>query len=243
MKNMATCLIAATAMAGLATAAPAQTFQPKSFNSRAHVFEVADMDDNNMLSREEYMQLRMNIVDENSVWSYRADARDKASAAFQRSFAAMDRDRNGWVSATEFANAPALPQQSADRSDWSSAPGWDPEYMTVTYYLMANEVDTDRVVDRPVMNLKGEQVGTLEKIIRTDDENRYYALIDLDTSGLTTPIRERSNAGIPLDDVLLFDDASQLMLSTRGEEYLKNADAKYLDDMDYETVDSLYRVS
>lgn len=247
---MKTMMMAMTGIAAIALAPAAATaqdtyFQPSSFDSRAKVFEVADMDDNNMLSRDEYMRLRMNTVDENNVWSYRADTRNQAMNVFNMSFAAMDLDRNGWVSLTEFTNAPAIANKSENQRTFGSGSGWDPEYMTVTYYLQANEVDTDMFTDRPVVNLKGEQVGTLEKIIKRDDQNRYYAIIDLDTTPLlaTPGMQERSNAGIPLDDILLFDDANQLMLSTRGEEYLKNADPTYLNQTEYETVDTLYRIS
>lgn len=247
MRTMMTAMasLAAIALAPTAATAGDRNFQPSSFESRAQVFEVADMDGNNRLSRDEYMRLRMNTIDENSVWNYRADTRNRAMDTFAMSFAAMDLDRNGWVSATEFANAPAVASPNPDQRNWGSSPGWDPEYMTVTYYLQANEVDTDMFTDRPVVNLKGEQVGTLEKIIKRDDQDRYYAIIDLDTTPLlaTPTMQERSNAGIPLDDILLFDDSNQLMLSTRGEEYLKNADANYLNETEYETVDSLYRIS
>lgn len=226
-----------------APAALAATVEPVNFDRRASVFEAADMNDDNMLSRQEYLDLRMHTIDDRWVRSWRSDMADDGAVQFNASFATMDRDSSGWVSASEFANAPAFLRASASTAtSWSTAPGWDPEYMTVTYYLMANPIDAEVVEGKPVVNLEGEDVGTIDEIIRTD-KGGYYALIDLEGGDLYPSLTsERDRAGVPLDDLLLYSSSNALMLSTRGEEWLRDADARELEREDYEFVDTLYAI-
>lgn len=205
-------------------------------------FEAADLNDDHMLSRAEYMQLRMNTVDDRLVYYYRGDTRQQAETDFARTFAEIDMDRNGWISATEFANAPAVSSRGRTTAGLGSDMGWTPEYMTVAYYLAANPVDADVVEGKKVLNLKGAEVGEIDEIIRTD-QGRYYAMIDLQGTPMYRPGRmERDRAGVPLEDLLLFSGGSSVMLSTRGEEYLKEADARELEWRDYERVERLYRI-
>lgn len=245
MKRIMTALAVGTALSfGAASVASANPLlEPRTFSSRPQVFEAADLNDDNMLSRMEYNHLRMNTVDDRLVYYYRGDTRQQAETEFARTFAELDMDRNGWVSATEFANAPAVqPGQDNRPLAWGNDRGWDPEYMTVSYYLMANPVEADTVEGKTVVNLKGDEVGTIDRIIRTD-AGKYYAMLDLEGRPMYRPSgMERDSAGVPLEDVLLFDRGHSLMLTTRGEEYLEDADARRLEWNDYEVVDTLYRV-
>lgn len=229
-------------IAAPALAAPASPLlEPKAFSSRAHVFQVADLNNDERLSRDEYTRLRQNTVDDRLVYYYRGDTRQQADTAFARTFAEIDMDRNGWLSATEFANARAV-QPSPGQLAWGSDRGWDPEFMTVSYYMTVNPVDADTIRGKKVVNLKGEEVGEIDRIIRTD-AGKHYAMLDLDGRPMYRPGNmERDNAGVPLEDILLFDQGSSLMLTTRGEEYLKDADARRLEWSDFKVVDTLYRI-
>lgn len=243
MSKVFLALAGASTLSFAAAANAASLFEPSSFSSRPMVFEAADMDDNNMLSRAEYLMMRMNTVDDTLVYYYRGDTRQQAETAFARTFAEIDMDSNGMVSATEFANAPAVQPNRQMATGWAMSDGWDPEYMTVRYYLTANPVDADVVEGKDVVNLKGEDIGEIDQIIKTE-AGRYYAMIDLEENPAYPPAdRGREGVGVPLEDILLFDEGRSLMLTTRGEEYLAESDARRLEWHDVQPVDTLYRVA
>lgn len=81
-----------------------------------------------------------------------------------------------------------------------------------------------------------DRVGTIERIVRTRGDNRYYAMIDLDGTNFYTT--RRPVARVLLDDVLLVQNGSSIFLSTRGEDHLRNAPAETIDN--FETVATLY---
>lgn len=246
--------IAIAAGALMASAAPnaaaaPQLFQPKTFDHIASIFEAADRDDNEYLTRAEFDALMMNTVDRDSVAKYRGDLRQTQQPRMDMMFARYDRDRDGRISATEFENVAIKPRMTAVSA--TTAPGamtnpdastsWSPDYMTATYFLQINRVDADMLQGKEIKNLKGETVGTLDRIVESQDGNRYYAMINLPGTPLYQPTNmERDRVGVPLDDVLLADAGASLLLSTRGEEFLRDADAREIEVE--RTVDQLYTI-
>lgn len=246
--------------AALTSAAPAlsQTnTMTDSPSARATWFDMADSNDNEHLSRDEFRDFRFNTA---SAFSLAYHGYHGAlQPIVDRSFTKLDRDSNGMISATEFANAPTLAANNSKPSSasaygtdsnrarmsnntMSGNPGmsnawWDPSYVTATYYMTVNKVDADELNGKPVNNLEGDRVGTIERIVRTRDDNNYYVMIDLD--GTTFYTTRRPVAGVPLDDILLYDSGSSVFLSTRGEDHLRNAPAETIED--FETVDTLYQ--
>lgn len=258
-------LLLATAGAALVAATPALAADADTstqwVHDRASWFEAADTNDNDFLSRAEFRNFRFNTIAQGAVGSYRADMRPAMGTIVDRSFARLDLDNNDMISTTEFANAPTLLENRATSSSAMNTTAnatantgtatatnptpamtwWDPAYVTATYYLTINKVDADELQGKQVVNLEGEPVGKIERIVRTKEDNRYYAMLDLRGVDLVSrSIVPRDTAGVPLDDVLLFRDGKSIMLSTRGEEYLRNADARVIEN--YETVDSLYQL-
>ncbi|MET1755375.1 EF-hand domain-containing protein [Novosphingobium sp. RD2P27] len=246
----AVALIAALAV-GAPTAAAQAGAKPMHMgvHDRASWFEAADRDDNEQLSRAEFRDFRTNTMPRDQLAMYRADRRSSMFSPVDRSFAQLDQDGNGTVSLTEFANAPAVTKpakinnsanatsaSARTTSDWSN-----PDYVTATYYMTIQPVDAKVVEGKPVVNLKGERVGRIDRIVRTRDENRYYAMIDLQgTPYYMLGNTRRDEAGVPLDDVLLFRDGSSVMLSSRGEEFLRETDARVIENP--ERVERLYQI-
>ena len=257
-------LMLLAAGAALTTATPALSQSTTAaLDSRASWFEMADRNDNEHLSRKEFRDFRFNTTTHSGL-AYHG-YHGALQPVVDRSFSELDRDSNGMISATEFANAPTLAQnrrnrmhmqasgqagtadsyrqnmqamQNDRRDSMASASGWwNPSYATATYYLTVNKVDADELNGQPVNNLMGERVGTIERIVRTRDDNRYYAMIDLDGTDFYTT--RRPVAGVPLDDVMLFRNGSSIFLSTRGEDHLRNAPAETIEN--FETVDTLYQ--
>ncbi|MEW9856040.1 hypothetical protein [Novosphingobium sp. M1R2S20] len=210
-------------------------------HDRASWFEAADRNDNEQLSREEFRDFRTNTMSRDQLATYRADRRTAMYSPVDMTFTKLDLDKNGTVSATEFANAPTIAEKSTNTatrttSDWSN-----PDYVTATYYMTVRPVDANVIEGKPVVNLKGERVGRIDRIVRTQDQNRYYAMIDLQGTPMYRPgSLPRDEAGVPLDDVLLFRDGSSVMLSSRGEEFLRDADARVIENP--ETVERLYQI-
>jgi len=252
-------LMLATASAAILAAAPAaaQSWdnQNQSMPDRAKWFQIADRNDNDMLSRSEFRDLSLGTVDREWVAEYRGDMRNERMPVIARDFAQLDRNSNGMLSLTEFTNAGrydtdyrtvsmtqptgADDRNTAHNSAMMSDDAWAPEFLTVTYYLSATPIDTDSLYGRDVVNLKGEHVGTIDRIIRTEDENRYYAMLNIDGAAIyKLTSGERDHAGVPLDDLLLGRGDDSLLLSTRGEQYLENASAREIEQ--YEAVDRLY---
>ncbi|WP_188054009.1 EF-hand domain-containing protein [Sphingosinithalassobacter sp. CS137] len=248
-------LAAASATMLAAAPAAAQNIdapQGASIEDRAVWFNVADRNNNDRLSRAEFRALRMNTVDSRWVRNYRGDMDAERDSVIDLSFQTLDRDNNGSISLTEFANVGtgayvvamsnatgnAATQGTAADEYWD----WSPEYVTVTYYLTVTPVDTDVFEGRSVYNMNREEVGKISRIVRTEDANRYYAMIDLEGRPIYQPTdMERDNVGVPLDDILLFREGSSLLLSTRGEEFLQDAQARVIEDP--QVVDRLYTVN
>lgn len=250
-QRVASAALAALLAPGIAIAAPAKNLSQ--LNEPAWAFAAADTNADSQLSRSEYRNLRSNIVGDSWVRSYRGDAMATLEGGIDRSFAQVDRDNSGMISLEEFWNVVVLgkskssPNATADRQntsarssnapDWS---GWEPNYVTMSYYLAGTPVDTDTLKGKDVMNLVGDKVGTLNRIIRADETDRHYAMIDIRGTPMYRAGRlPRDEAGVPLEDMLIAQQGSALMLSTRGEEYLREADARVVKD--FEEVERLYR--
>lgn len=243
MKAFATALLGATLLTASATAAaPQHMFEPGSFGDLGDVFRSADLDKNGTLSKTEWELLRIHMVDDNYLRDYRGDGAKDLAPTVARTYAAFDRNNDGQVTENEFIAIASRPAP-AGAAPAAAANRWDgnPEYMTVTYYLMVNPIDADNLDGHEVVNLEGERVGEIRNIIRTEDENRYYAMIDLAGNELDIfPSRlDYDTVGVPLNDVLLFKDGDSLFLSTRGEEYLRDVDRRNIGD-NWEEVDKLY---
>lgn len=255
----------------LALPAAAAPSDPMLMRDVATAFKQADANNNGQLSREEYRELRMNSFSRNEIGSYHNKGNPTSSAmvdqAHNQSFASLDRDSNGSISAGEF-NSIAAQAHSAARSQAMGGnnmqgnqmqhgqsamqpqagqnggqQAWNPDFVTVIYYLQRNPIDTDTLEGKPVTNLKGEKVGEIARIIRAKDDGKHYAMIDIKGSPMYRPTSgmRRDEAGIPLDDVLWNTQSGALMLSSRGEEWLREADAHVVEN--FEEVDRLYRAS
>lgn len=243
MKTFMTALLGATFLtAGAAAANPQHMFEPGSFSDLSSVFRSADLNKDGMLSRNEWGLLRIHMVDDNYLRDYRGDAGKDLAPTVARSYAEFDRNNDGQVSQNEFlaiasrpATADAAPAAAANRWDWK------PEYMTVTYYLMVNPIDADKLDGQAVVNLHGERIGEIRDIIRTEDENKYYAMIDLKGGQLDRypAFLDSDTVGVPLNDVLLMKEGDSLLLTTRGEEYLRDAKKRNIGD-NWREVDKLY---
>jgi hypothetical protein len=239
--------IFATAMLGslAAAAATPEPFAPNSFSNLAHVFNAADLDRDGSMSSHEYVLLRTGTIDRGWLRDYRGNGYDRMVPTVVRGFSLLDRDDNGKISRTEFmnsANDPVRMQSTAGGVDrWD----WHPEFITLTYYLMANPIDADEFDGERVVNLDGEEVGRIRDIARREQTGDYYAIIDVRGRVMDpTPTRFRSAVvGIPLEDVLLAGDGESLMLSHRGERYLlTDADLPRVNIEELREVDTLYRI-
>lgn len=247
LKRYALGTAAAALAMGATTALNAQDrFDADSFDNLAQVFQAADMDGSDSLSRGEFRALRNGTIDAAWVGAYRSDMMFDMALAIDRNFAALDRDNNGRISLTEFmneANDPMASEQQDRMAGYWSNPTtlYDPEYLTLTYYFQTNPVDTDELEGMAIENLEGERVGRLERIVRDEQTNRNYAMIDLQGGEFYRQYStERDTAGVPLGDLLFETRDDALLLSSRGEEYLRDAEARKIDFSDYEVVDTLY---
>lgn len=208
-------------------------FEPSSFDDPSRVFRAADLDDNGAMSRAEFSMLRNNLVDDSWLRDYRGDQAKDLAPTVARTYARFDADNDGAISKAEFVSTV---QTAPAGANWD----WDPEYMTVTYYLTANPIDADKMDHQPVVNLEGERIGKIENIIRNTDNNEYYAMIDLEGHTLDRypSYLETDTIGVPLNDVLLFEEGRSLVLTSRGDEHLRDVDARKIDN--WEEVETLY---
>ena len=208
-------------------------FEPASFDDPNRVFRAADLNENGALSRDEFSMLRNHMVDDSWLRDYRGDQAKDLAPTVARTYSQFDSDNNGMISRTEFVSTV---RKAPAGAGWD----WDPEYMTVTYYLTANPIDADSLDNQPVVNLKGDRIGMIEDIIRNTDDGQYYAMIDLEghTLDRRPSYLETDTVGVPLNDVLLFEEGRSLVLTTRGDEYLRDADAREIEH--WEEVDTLY---
>lgn len=217
----------------------------------ASAFKQADSNKDGQLSPDEYRDLRTNAFSKSEIGGYHAGPGTASTGMTADSFAMLDRDRNGSISAGEF-NSIAAQAHSGARSQTTSTAspampagnqqqGWNPDYVTVVYYLMRNPVDADALKGQPVTNLKGEKVGEVARIIRARGDGKTYAMIDIKGSPMYRPTsgQTRDEAGVPLEDLLWGTNNGALMLSGRGEEWLRDADAHVVEN--FEEVDRLYR--
>ncbi|MHA6718758.1 EF-hand domain-containing protein [Sphingomonas sp. RS6] len=186
-------------------------------------FSTLDLDNNGMITPTEFANAPT-LMQQKTMQTQATQAQAMQANTAQQG--------NGWASAATRGNTYASANDRGVR--W-----YNPDYVTATYYLTVTPVDTDVFEGQKVVNLKGDTVGQIDRIVRTEDNNRYYAMIDLRGTDFTTlggvP---RTEVGVPLDDVLLFRDGKSLYLSTRGEEYLRDTDAKEVRNP--EVVDKLY---
>jgi len=243
--KMAFLMLAGTALCcASAQAQEGGSFQPNSFDNLANVFDHADLDGNSELSRKEYNMLRAHTIDGEFVGDYASDGDPRMIPTVERGYATLDRNNDGTVSLTEFMNVANDARHDANPSPSANATveqwDWDPDYMTLTYYLAANKIDTDRIEGQQVVNLKGDEVGAIDRIIRDEDNGRYYAMIDIADDGYLYPVLrgERDEAGVPLDNLLLSASDHALLLNGHGEDYLRETDARVLDA--WEPVDAIY---
>lgn len=206
-------------------------FEPASFDDPNRVFRAADLDGDGALSRPEFSMLSNHMVDDSWIRDYRGDQAKDMAPTVARTYSQFDANNNGAVSRAEFVNTMMTPPGGRT---------WDPEYMTVTYYLTANPIDADSLDNQAVVNLNGDRVGRIENIIRSTEDNQYYAMIDLEghTLDRRPSYLETDTVGVPLNDVLLFEEGRSLVLTTRGDEYLRDADAREIEN--WEEVDTLY---
>lgn len=261
-------LALATGAALLAAPSAAAPANPMLMRDVASAFKQADTNNDGQLSREEYRDLRMHSFSKNEIGSYHRDKNPMAANSMDQSFASLDRDNNGSISAGEFnsiaaqahtaAQARTMPgtnasqnkmqqgmnqQQMGQQQTAARQQGWNPDYVTVIYYLQRNPVDTDTLEGKAVTNLKGEKVGEVARIIRAKDDGKHYAMIDIKGTPMYRPTAgmRRDEAGVPLDDLLWNTGSGALMLSSRGEEWLREADAHVIEN--FEEVDRLYRIN
>ena len=252
-------LLLSTAAATLMLSSPAaaddhkqmnDSFAPNSFNNLAYVFKTADLNSDGYISPIEYDLYRMHTTDKKSVRTYSSDSIDKMVPTIKRDFAALDGDDDQWISRTEFmnkANDPIAKKQMMEGKILTVDPSvtsFVPDYMTVTYFLSATPVNADYFEGREVENMNGDTVGAIENIIRVEggEHAGTYALMDIDgPEYYRYPGVERDQVGIPLDDLLLMDRGESIMLSTKGEETLRDMNAPVIED--YEDVETLFRLS
>lgn len=238
MRKLVLAAAGATALAIIpgAQAAP-QVHRGTSFADASILFSIADRNNDNSISRSEYRMLREQSVSAKSVRLYGTDTSAERNAVIDGNFRQVDTDRSGAISRLEFMRAANQPRADLQaKSKWY----WRPDYLGLGYYMKSTPVDTDAIAGNPVVNLDGDRIGRIDGIIRTDKTDRYYALIDLSGGPmLRFAWRGQDQVGVPLDDILLRRDGSSVMLSTRGENDLRHADAREIGS--YHHVDTLYR--
>lgn len=234
----------ATALAlNASPAAAQQPFSPATFQNAANVFNAADLDRNGSLSSHEYVLLRTGTIDQSWVSTYPGHTYNQVMPAVAAGFAILDTDNNAMISRPEFLNAAnsVAKRQSTASDSWD----WQPEYMSATYYLIANRMDADSFNGRKLMNLEGEEVGTIRDIMRHERTGDYYAVVGMSEKVMDkTPTQFRAKViGIPLNDVVLATDGASLMLNRHGERYfVKDPELPRVSIDQLEQVDTLYAV-
>lgn len=125
--------------------------------------------------------------------------------------------------ATMLAAVPGVAQKAAPPAPATAA---YPGYVPMTIYVTARPVNTDTFDRQPVVNLNGEEIGRIDSFARSEETGHYYALIRIrDRVADPTPTRYRGGlVGIALHDILLREEGRSLMLSHRGEAYLRDLD-------------------
>lgn len=240
-------LALATSAFGLA-AAPAQAqhpFSPATFQNIANVFNAADLDRNGGLSTREYVMLRTGTIDRSWLRNYPGNVYRQVMPAVVAGFSRIDTDNNAIISRTEFLNAARTMARLRNHAMGYSAWDWQPEYMTATYYLIANRIDADSFNGRKLVNLQGQDLGTIRDVMRNPKTGDYYALVSMSETVMDrTPSRHRTKViGLPLDDIIFARDGASLMLSSRGERYfLMDPDLPRVNVDQLEQVDTLYAV-
>lgn len=232
MKSL-TFAIGALAGASLFAAAPAEAQQPfgiNSFSNYSTVFTSADLDRNGSLSGHEYVLMRGGMIDQAWVGDYRYS---RLAPGVVQSFSRLDRNDNGALSRAEFTtlgNAAVRAQTGWD---------WRPDYVTLTYYLMANPIPTASFTGQPVMNSAGQQLGIIRQITRHEGTGDYYALVTMSERVMdSTPTPLRAEAvGVPLEDLLLVADGKSVMLSQRGQRFFLRHGEAELDQVDIDQLD------
>lgn len=196
----------ATAMAFAATPAEAQQpFSPATFQNIANVFNAADLDRNGSLSSREYVLLRTGTIDRSWLRRYPGHAYNQVMPSVVAGFSRIDANDDAAISRAEFINAgrslAKMRNNALGYDNWD----WNPEYMSATYYLMANRIDADTFNDRVVVNLEGQELGRIRDIMRHEQTGDYYALINMaDRVMNTTPSALRTKViGVPLNDLCL----------------------------------------
>lgn len=236
----------ATALALSASPADAQhPFSPATFQNVANVFNAADLDRNGSLSSHEYVLLRTGTIDRSWMRSYPGHTYNQVMPAVAAGFARLDTDNNAMISRNEFLNtarAVATRQNAARGYDsWD----WQPEYMSATYYLIANRMDADSFNGRKVMNLDGEELGIIRDIMRHERTGDYFALVGMSEKVMDkTPSQFRASViGVPLSDIVLAADGASLMLSERGARYfVRDPELPRVNIDHLKQVDTLYAV-
>ena len=237
---------AAAALALGAGSAQAQhPFSPATFQNVANVFNAADLDRNGALSTREYVLLRTGTIDRSWVRSYPGHVYNQVMPAVVAGFARIDADNDAQITRPEFLGAARAMARNRNAADGVDHWDWQPEYMSATYYLLANRIDADSFNGRKVMNLDGEEIGTIQDVMRHETSGEYYALVSIATTVLNpTPSQLRMRVvGVPLDDIVFATDGASLMLSERGERYfVRDPELPRVDIDRLKQVDNLYAV-
>lgn len=236
----------ATALALSASPAEAQQpFSPATFQNVANVFNVADLDRNGNLSSREYVLLRTGTIDKAWLRNYPGHAYSEVMPAVVAGFSLIDANSNASISRPEFLNAARslakMRNTAYGRDSWD----WQPEYISASYYLIANRMDADSFNGRKVMNLDGEELGILRDIMRHEQTGDYYALVSMSEKVMDkTPSQYRASViGVPLNDIVLATDGASLMLSERGERYfVRDPELPRVSIDRLKQVDTLYAV-
>lgn len=234
---------------GLAfAAAPAeaqQPFSPATFQNIANVFNAADLDRNGSLSSREYVLLRTGTIDRSWLRSYPGHAYNQVMPAVVAGFSLIDANDDAKISRPEFLNAARSLAKMRNSTFGYDAWDWKPEYMSATYYLIANRIDADTFNGRRVLNLEGQELGTIRDIMRHEQTGDYYALIAMAERVMDpTPSAFRSKVmGVPLNDIVLATDSASLMLTKRGERYfVQDPELPRVNIDRLEQVETLYAV-
>lgn len=232
---IAACL-AATALAG-APAAMADGHKSKrmskSSGKKTSLFDQIDTNDNGKLTRQELMMYHDNAVsaqDAHHFTHVEGASRSDITDYFRR----LDSDSDGNLTQKEFSRM--------DREVRDQFAG--PTYYTVSYYTMLNEKEDDYLEGRDVENLNGDSIGTVEEIVRMKSDGDLYALIDLDGAPFYRLVSYSPQlVGVKLDDMLFLSEDDALAMTTKGEDEIRDMDAKEVDRDDYEEVDKLWTMS
>ncbi len=238
--------IATAALAlGTSPAEAQQPFSPATFQNIANVFNGADLDRNGSLSSREYVLLRTGTIDQSWLSNYPGQTYNQVMPSVVAGFARLDTNNDAAIGRQEFLTAARAAASARNATQGYDSWDWRPEYMSVTYYLMANRIDADSFDGKPVMNLKGEELGRIRDIRRHEETGDYYALVGVSGRVMDpTPTQFRGRViGVPLDDIILAKDGASLMLSSKGERYfLRDPELPRVNEDRLKSVDTLYAV-